>query len=267
MAGFFGLFDYSKPGPGISKNAPQKKRFFVFFEIFFRKFSQLVVLNLLYAVSCLPVITIGPATAGFTYILRNFSREEHAFLWMDYRDTIKKNWKQSLAVSFINAFLAVTLYVSIDFWHQQYLHSVYMIVPFAFCVSAALIFVFMQYYLYVMIVTFHLSLKQLYKNAFLFSFLGILPNLLLSVLLGVIGFGLYLLVLVIPFVGILVVLLIALSFFGLLINFCVWPVIKKYMVDPYYAQHPEELTNHKEENVFSDVIPKKNSDYGNGKRP
>ena len=34
MAGFFGLFDYSKPGPGVHKNGPKKKSFVVF-EIFF----------------------------------------------------------------------------------------------------------------------------------------------------------------------------------------------------------------------------------------
>ena len=27
MAGFFGLFNYEKEGPGISKNAPKKKGF------------------------------------------------------------------------------------------------------------------------------------------------------------------------------------------------------------------------------------------------
>ena len=32
MAGFFGLFNYEKEGPGISKNAPKKKGFIVFFE-------------------------------------------------------------------------------------------------------------------------------------------------------------------------------------------------------------------------------------------
>ena len=36
--GFLGLFNYSKPGPGIAKDAPKKKTFFVFFETFFRNF-------------------------------------------------------------------------------------------------------------------------------------------------------------------------------------------------------------------------------------
>ena len=30
MAGFFGLFNYEKEGPGISKDAPKKKQFIAF---------------------------------------------------------------------------------------------------------------------------------------------------------------------------------------------------------------------------------------------
>ena len=36
MAGFFGFFDYSKPGPGIEKDEPQKAALFVFMDIYAR---------------------------------------------------------------------------------------------------------------------------------------------------------------------------------------------------------------------------------------
>ena len=48
MAGFFGLFNYEKEGPGISKNAPKKKTFIVFFETFFRNFWKFIVINLVF---------------------------------------------------------------------------------------------------------------------------------------------------------------------------------------------------------------------------
>ncbi|MDR3552371.1 MAG: YesL family protein [Clostridia bacterium] len=252
MAGFFGIFDYSKPGPGVSKDAPQKHRFFLFFEIFFRKFWNLVSINLLYFVFCIPIVTIGPATAGFTCIVRNFAREEHAFIWMDFWDTFKKNWKQSLAVSIINAVLDFVLVESLYFWHGQYLKSLYMIVPFALCASFAVIFLFMHYYLYVLIITFRLNLKQIYKNAFLFAFLGLLRNILITVILGVLT---YALVLFWRISVIIVVPIIALSFGGLLINFNTWPLIKKYMVDPYNEKHPEEAltTDDDGQQVFNDI--------------
>ena len=38
MAGIFGLFDYTKEGPGVNKNAPKKHAFFNFFEVFSRTY-------------------------------------------------------------------------------------------------------------------------------------------------------------------------------------------------------------------------------------
>ena len=53
--GLFGS-NYERAGSGIAKNAPKKKGFFRFFEIFGRKFWKLFELNLLYFLSFLPVI-------------------------------------------------------------------------------------------------------------------------------------------------------------------------------------------------------------------
>ena len=47
MAGLFGFFDYTKAGPGVSKNEPKKKRFFQFWELYIRKFFRLCFADLL----------------------------------------------------------------------------------------------------------------------------------------------------------------------------------------------------------------------------
>mgnify|MGYP002513426451 CR=1 FL=1 len=94
MAGFFGLFNYEKEGPGISKNAPKKKTFIVFFETFFRNFWKFITINLVYVIISLPQITSGLASAGFTHVARNTARDKHSFGLSDFFDTIKKNWKQ-----------------------------------------------------------------------------------------------------------------------------------------------------------------------------
>ena len=281
MAGFFGLFDYSKPGPGVDKDQPQKFRFFIFFEIYFRKFWKLILMNLLYLATLLPLIALawfsivalpgvlkyvglilpialmGPTTAGFTYVMRNFSREEHAFLWMDFKDAVKKNWKQALAVSVINSGVGVLLSFSVPFWFTQYTQgNPVNIVPFALCAGLGVVFLFMQYYMYTLIITFHLSLKQLYKNCFIFAFLGLFKNLLLTLLLGLLGVVMYLPAGIIPALFVLFAAFFPLSYAGFLINFVTWPTIKKYMVDPYYAkiaeESPETVETEQDNSVFRD---------------
>ncbi len=61
-----GIFNsnYSKPGPGIDKNAPKKKGLNLFYDIFFRKFWDIIKLNLLYFVTIIPHFLIIMLIAG-----------------------------------------------------------------------------------------------------------------------------------------------------------------------------------------------------------
>jgi hypothetical protein len=107
-----------------------------------------------------------------------------------------------------------------------------------------LIFTFMRYYIPLMIVTFKLSWKQIYKNALIFAFAGMLPNLLISL---VVGWFYFLVVASIytanfPLLALLLITYVLFfpSFRALLIQFCIFPKVKKHMIDPYYKEHPEE---------------------------
>ena len=53
-----GLFNYSKPGPGISKDAPKKKGIFLYFELFGRKLSKLISVNLIYLLCSIPMMIL-----------------------------------------------------------------------------------------------------------------------------------------------------------------------------------------------------------------
>ena len=79
MAGFFGLFNYEKEGPGISKNAPKKKTILIFFETFFRNFWKFITINIVYSIISLPAVTGGMASAGLTNVTRNIARDKHSF--------------------------------------------------------------------------------------------------------------------------------------------------------------------------------------------
>ncbi len=277
MAGFFGLFDYNKPGPGVSKNAPKKKGFIVFFEIFFRKFWKLITANLLYVAITLPLVTVGLSNAGLTYITRNFAREKHAFIAGDFFDTIKKNWKQALPAGIIN--LVVTFILAFDIYFfmtyslnadSQILHYILLAVT----LSIALFFTFMKYYIFMIMITFKLKLKQIYKNSAILAIAGLKRNLLIFVVLGLLYIAAIALLFINLVVGITVILFVYILLFpafrSYLIQYNIFPVIKKFMIDPYYKEHPGEDLEAKralniadeedtpaegEEPVFQDVVP------------
>lgn len=52
-------FNYSKPGPGVDKDAPQKRGIFRYFEILFRKFWKLLQANMLCFACSIPFLIIA----------------------------------------------------------------------------------------------------------------------------------------------------------------------------------------------------------------
>ena len=248
MAGFFGMFNSTKPGPGVSKNEPKKKGFFRFWELFFRKFFKLIVANFLYVLVSFPVVTQGLAQAGMTYVTRNFSREKHVFLMSDFFDTIKKNWKQALANGIIELVVGGCLIFDIFYaWGWLNAEESTGILPllfFVFTMFLVVIFCFARFYLYFQMITFKMSLKQLWKNSLLFAIIGLKENLIIAVTL-VLLYALagvllnYFFWFSLPIVLLLYILIFP-AFRSFLIQFVIFPLIKHTIIDPYYAQHPNE---------------------------
>ncbi len=245
MAGFLGIGNYEKEGPGIDKNAPKKKTFIVFFEIFFRNVWKFITINFVYFLISLPVITKGFASAGLTHIARNTAREKHSFGLSDFFETIKKNWKQSLIINIINI-IVVALDVIALVWYWTAEKGVGQTVGLGIAIFVALIFSMMQFYMWTMAITFKLSVKQIYSNAFKLAIANLKLN-FLCIFVLLLVYGLYFVVFwylgkYSIVIAIEVVLFICTfpGFKYLLIQFCTFPAIKKYMIDPYYAEHPND---------------------------
>ena len=279
MAGFFGMFDQSKPGPGVSKDEPQKKAFFKFFELYGRKFWKLVIANLLYVLVSLPIVTQGLAQAGLTYITRNYAREKHAFIKADFFETIKKNWKQALIVGILELVIGAVMAFALYFYWMSAMtaeeFSFMSIIPVALSLFMVMMFVFTRYYLYLQMITFNMSLKQLIRNSVLFAMAGVKQNILITLVL--VAIYALLIVLLFNFFWLAIPILLAMFIFFLpafrsfLIQFTIFPLVKKAIIDPYYKEHPdadidkrhdlnldvEETESQKEtqeEPVFTDVV-------------
>ncbi len=224
MAGFFGFFDYSKPGRGVSKEEVGGPPFIVFWQVLGRKWTKLIQLNLLYILCTLPVIALAflfapiapevvgeesilslymyqigatlyiavvgcaPICCGIAYVLRNFAREEHAFVLSDFLEQIKLNWKQSLPLWLMDLAVTYVIFVAYNFYSiNAELGTIYAVAQWL-VVAAGVIYFLMHFYLYQLIVTFDMKFKQLLRNAFMLVLAKLPFNLLL--LFAMIGIGL-----------------------------------------------------------------------------
>lgn len=235
MAGFFGLFDYSKPGRGVDKNAPEKKRIFFFFELYFRKFWKLVTLNLIFVLFCIPVVTIGPAIAAMSKVLRDFANEKPVFLWSDFVEAFKKNWKQGLIMSIIDAVAFVLIVVSFMFYSHQAATNMIFYIPLFLVVLIAFLGIMLNYYIFLMIPTLDMKLKDMLRNAFLLSILGIKTNLCTLFFTLVFTFACcYFFVF-----SLLIGIVLYFSTYGFIVVFNSYQYIEKYIIQPYYNQTGE----------------------------
>ncbi len=244
-----GLFsrNYSKPGPGVGKNEPQKKTIVVFFETYFRNFWKLVVASLAYTLCSLPVVTYGLASVGMTKITRNIARGKHSFGMSDFLETVGKNWKQALPAGIINTLLLLLVAFDFSFFRgaMQNANGIDLsTVGFGITFFILLITSIMKYYIWVMMITFRFSLWKLYKNSFRFAILNLWKNLLLALLLALFYVAGFFLVVYTGVIGILVVFFFGVCIFpgfkSLMVQYFVFPSVRKYMIDPYYAEHPDD---------------------------
>lgn len=245
MAGFFGFFNYDKVGPGISKNAPKKKGYIVFFETFFRNFWKFIPINFVFSIISLLGVTLGISKVGITNVTRNIARDKHSFGLSDFFETIRKNWKQALIAGIINTLVYVVLIFDIVFFYGN--QGIVTTIGLGITLSILMVFLMMDFYLWTLMITFKFTLKQLYMNSFKFVIINFKKNLLCGILI-ILSLAIYVAIAFISGKYFVVAVSLELivyaitfpAFRALLIQYFTFPCIKKVIIDPYYEEHPDE---------------------------
>ena len=211
---------------------------------------KLFHLNLLYLLFCLPVVTIGPATAGFTYVLRNMANEQPIFLFSDFWDAFRQHWKQSLSYSVMWAVLAGVIAISLRFYIAGTETYPWMFAAVMLTLFVGFMLLLSSFYVMLMIVTLDLPLKAILKNALILAIVCLRTNLLTFLFSGMV-FAFALLYFPYSFPLVLVILP---AMGGFIICFNSYPGIKKYAIDPFVeAQAPADEPP--DETLFRDEAP------------
>ena len=202
--------------------------------------------------------TWGFQQVGATYNLRSMVRHEPVYLWSDYMYAIKKNWKQALTVGILDC---IFLFLLVFDYLYFYMITGSFAVDFMFFVIFALIVLYgiMRFYLYLLLITFDLKTLKLFKNALIFAVLGIKRNIM--ALLGIVAMVVINGLLIIGGLSIGLALPVILPFFyllgfsGFMSTYAAYPVIKKYMIDPYNTNEPTDSDDGDHDDDDGDYMP------------
>lgn len=287
-----GIFfnDYESAGSGISKNAPKKTGIKLFFDIFFRKFWKLIEVNMLYSLFFIPLIlslvalvyinnntisivisvalalafalTIGPATAGMTKVIRKYILEKHSFIIADFFSGFKQNFKKASVIGFVDCLIILSVYAGLQVYPALAtgLDNKLIYLPMVISLSLALMIAMMNFYIFLMLIATDLSFKNLLKNSFFLSLVGIKQSVITFLIVAVIAVIAFLLPFGVNYAFLFFLPFVPASILCFIACFNCYPVIQKYVINPYYTSigevNPElcgDAPEDGEEPVFEDM--------------
>ena len=137
---------------------------------FLSTFTDLMILDILCFICCIPIVTIGPALCAKYAIAMKIARREDPVIVKPYFEAFKENFKQSF-IAWLFC-LAACLLLCID-WTWMYEQGFGNVNPFYFG-AAAIVTVLMLFIImtvFPIIARFEVTVKEAFKTSVLFSML------------------------------------------------------------------------------------------------
>jgi len=195
-----------------------------------------VATYIFFALGLLILFTFGPVNVGTTYIFRSMVREEGLFLWSDFWYAIKRNVKQEFVFGILDLGIMALLGYDFIYFYLNLNGTMMMNIMFFLTFAMIIVYLIMRMYIYLMMITFDLSIFKLLKNALFFSILGIKRNIMALLGLIVIMAIEYVFLYVFFPVAVILPFILMFSVGGLLCTYAAYPKIKEIMIDPYYKE-------------------------------
>lgn len=144
------FFDKSQfdPAPDGEEGVPEKTGSARFFQIIQSECLSLIKLNLLFLVSCLPVVTIPPALFAAHQVVRKMVLDKPVSCWQDYKAAWKTGWKRAYGAFAVTALPMAVGGYGAAFYLRHAQQFVLLVVPFAFCIVIFLVSALSSTYLY-----------------------------------------------------------------------------------------------------------------------
>lgn len=194
------------------------------------KFADCILLSILWIICCMPVITVGAATAALYYTVNKVIRHDRGGCWQAYWQAFRVNFKQATIVwmllLLIFGFLIANLYCTYILYLKCHVSVLFLGLLIAIVVAAVMWAIF----LFPCIARFDNKTTQQMKNC-LFFMMG---NFLWSVLLLAVFFVVVAAALLYP-----LSLLFLPAVYMLTINFILERIFKKYMSPKDLAEEDE----------------------------
>ena len=137
---------------------------------FISKFGDLIILNILWLVCSIPVITIGASTTAVYYVTLKLARDDDGYTIRSFFKSFKENFKQSTVIWLILLAVGVILGVDVFFFTRLFTGSgSFRTVMLTVFLAMVLIYAAVFTYIFPLQARFFNSVKRTFFNAFFMS--------------------------------------------------------------------------------------------------
>ncbi len=193
----------------------------------------------------------GWLSVGSFYVLRGLVRGEAVFVFSDFFYGIKRNLKQGFLFGLLDAALMGIMVFDV-LYYSGIVGSLWNDFLFWGLTALALLYLIIRPYIYLMLITFDMKLRKMFKNALIFSALGIKRNVIAVLgIVALLGLHIFLMILFMPEIIITLILPLIYVFaaVGFIAAYAAYPVIDRYMIAPYCTTRPENEDAANEEDL------------------
>lgn len=148
------------------------------------KVVDIIVLNLLFVLFCIPIITIGPSATALSYTAMRLQSGNITYVWRDFWNSFKQNFKQAFVVEWIVFDIAVILAVFTYLMSDSYVgHVVFLVLDVLYAAVVT--------YIFPSLAKFEMDTQTLLRNSCLMAVAHFPYTILNVVIWGAIAFCAY----------------------------------------------------------------------------
>lgn len=139
------------------------------FFTFMSRVADLMILNIICIICCLPIVTAGASITAMYYVTLKMARNEESYIVKGFFHSFRQNLKQGVIIHLI--MLAVGILLAFDLYFSRMMQgqsTVYKVFGYLFMVGIAL-YLMVLTYIYPVLSKFYNSVKNTFRNSFLMS--------------------------------------------------------------------------------------------------
>lgn len=150
--------------------------------VFLSKAADLMILNILFILCCIPVITIGASFTAMSYVTLKMKEGAEGYIWKSFLHAFKQNFRQATVIWLILLLIGAVL--GVDLWILIQNHQGPMQIMLYVVIAGCVLWLVEVMYVFPVLARFYNTIPETIKNGMLLAFANAPKTILMLVITG-----------------------------------------------------------------------------------